>query len=320
MTGSTENDLWKGVLGLALLILGLFIIFFVKLLPLTIGVIVAIIGVVLVIYYLLKPVIRSLKLLKNRKLLLEKFRKNYAIVLSIVVLLLILVSFVGASTFDDGTISISPNSRKLVIYAHDESQPITEKGPFTVDSVFENETDSIRMPYFARDTLGVSENDTIDINNHKYTISQTRDGEPYILRLPIAVKNVLNVSDGDIIRNSQLADLFNSSVVSHNQTLDNNGSVLEKFVISASGKSPVTIEILIDGESVYKSDYLLKSGDSYNIAVNGTVCKVTFNDTDFDNSFDCNGHNVTIKLSKSDSNPVKMLFNSQKGNGISLIF
>ena len=121
------------IVGLSLVILGLFTIFFVKFVPLSVGVIASIVGIVLSIYYFFKVIIQSISMFKKtpRGALFKSFVKvHFPLIISLILLLLMLSTFIGAATFDNGTISIEPNSRNLIIFTHSDSDnSISVRGP-----------------------------------------------------------------------------------------------------------------------------------------------------------------------------------------------
>ena len=189
------------IVGLSLIMLGLFTLFFVKVVPLAVGVIITLIGILIAVYYIVKVVVQSIIMFRkipegNR---LKSFIKiHFPMIISIIVLLIMISTFLGAAHFEHGVLSIEPNSRNLIIYADDSPRDnsISVRGPYAIDTAIENESDQIRIPSDAMMTLGVSVNDTIIINNEKYLINETREGEPDILRLPIDAKNFLDVDTG----------------------------------------------------------------------------------------------------------------------------
>ena len=162
-------DIRMAIVGLSLTILGLFTIFFVKFVPLSIGVIISIIGIILALYYIVKVIVKSIDMFRKtpRGNLVRSFIKiHFPMIISIIVLLLMISTFIGAAHFDHGVLSIEPNSRNLIIYADDSlrDNAISVRGPYTVDTAIENETNEIRMPSEAMMTLGIKANDTIQLD------------------------------------------------------------------------------------------------------------------------------------------------------------
>uniref|UniRef100_UPI0026F0A695 glycosyltransferase n=2 Tax=Methanobrevibacter TaxID=2172 RepID=UPI0026F0A695 len=245
------------IVGLSLVILGLFTIFFVKYVPLAIGVIISIIGILIAVFYIIKVIVKSIVMFKKtpaRSLIKSFVKIHFPMIISIIILLLMISTFIGAANFDHGVLSIEPNSRNLIIYADNSPRDsaISVRGPYTVDAAIENETNQIRMPSDAMMTLGVDVNDTIKIYNSTYDINESRFGEQDIIRLPLEVKKNLHLEDGNVIQNSRLKEIFENSIVTHNQDLKNNSTIKEKFIVT-TGKNSSTYEIFLDNESIGSS-------------------------------------------------------------------
>ena len=199
------------IVGLSLIILGLFAIFFVKPVPLAVGVIVSIVGVIIAICYIIKVIVKSVVIYRKAPTgnLVKSFIKvHFPLIISVIILILMISTFIGAATFEEGTISIEPSSRNLIIFADDSNNTISVRGPYTVDSAIENETDVIRMPADSLQTLGMNYGDSLIVNGVPYLINDTRSGEVDILRLPIDAKNALNLEDGDVLQDSRLGQIF----------------------------------------------------------------------------------------------------------------
>ena len=103
------------IVGLSLVILGLFTIFFVKFVPLALGVIISVIGVIIAIYYIIKVIVQSIIIFRKTPggNLFKSFIKiHFPMIISIIVLILMISTFIGAAHFDHGVLSIEPNSKK----------------------------------------------------------------------------------------------------------------------------------------------------------------------------------------------------------------
>lgn len=306
------------ILGLLLIILGLFTIFFVKFVPLSVGVIISFIGIVVAIYYIIKVIVKSIIMFRKtpRGNLIKSFVKiHFPMIISVIILLLMISTFIGAAHFEHGVLSIEPNSRNLIIYADDSSRDnsISVRGPYTVDSAIENESNIIRMPADAMLGLGIKENDTIKIDNEKYIINQTRDGEHDILRLPINAKHSLGVQDEYIIQNSRLKEIFSGVTITHNFDKDNI-SVYEKYRISARDKSASNYEILVNNNSIVNSTGIFKFNSSYDVAVGGeyvTTLKFPENQT-----FEYENNTIEVNFKNTNSTSIKQFITQDKGNFI----
>ena len=157
-------------------------IFFVPFIPVLISVFVAFIGVVLTVFYFLRIIRRSIPILKksNTRASLQSFvRMHFPLIVAGLILILMLSTFLSAASFDDGKISVELTSRNFVYAPSDHNQQtISVRGPYTIDSALENETDILRVPHDALSTLEMSENDTMVIDGKSYLINGTKEEKP----------------------------------------------------------------------------------------------------------------------------------------------
>ena len=303
------------IVGLSLVILGLFTIFFVKFVPLSVGVIVSVMGIAIAIFYIVKVIVKSLTMFRKtpRGNLVRSFIKiHFPMIISIIVLLLMISTFIGAAHFEHGVLSIEPNSRNLIIYADDSPRDnsISVRGPYTIDTAIENESDMIRMPSDAMMTLGIKVNDTIVIDGETYTVNETRPGEPDILRLPIHAKKDLGVETEDVIQNSRLKEIFSGSLITHNYDNDN-VSVNEQYIVSDRDKGTKSFEIFVNNESIIGSAGILKTKSVYNIAIDGEY--VTSIKSLENTSFEYGNNTVDIVFSNTNSTSIKQYVTESDG-------
>jgi glycosyltransferase involved in cell wall biosynthesis len=312
------------IVGLSLIILGFFTIFFVKFIPLAIGVIITVIGIIMAIYYLIKVILQSIDIFKKapRGGLIKSFIKiHFPLIISIILLILMLSTFLGVATFENGVISIEPNSRNLIIFSDDSNSTISVRGPYTVDTAIENESYEIRVPADAMDTLGINVNDTLIIDGESFIVNETRPGEPDTLRLPLNVKSALNVKDGDVIQNSRLTDVFNGVTANHN-IHNGNYSLAENFVIQSKESGAWSYEIIVDNVSVANSTGLFMENASYSIYADGNQLGVIlFNsNTTTNQTFSYGNHIIVIKFKDSNSSSFKRFISSENGAFVNLKF
>ena len=263
------------VVGLSLIILGLFTVFFVKMVPLAIGVIISVAGIIIAIYYLIKVIVKSIVIFRKTPgfSLLKSFVKiHFPLIISIIVLLLMISTFIGAAHFENGVLSIEPNSRNLIIYADNAraDNSISVRGPFTVDVAIENESEQIRMPSEAMMTLGIKVNDTIQIGGGEYIVNESRDGDDDVIRMPNQARKVLNLEPGYIIQNSRLKEVFDQSIVSQ-VSKSKNISCTEKFIISQKDYNSSDFEVFLGNVSITNSSGVFRGNNSYSIAVDGDI-------------------------------------------------
>ena len=308
------------IVGFSLAILGLFTIFFVKLVPLSVGIMISVIGVIIAIFYIIKVIVKSIVMFKKTpqgNLLKSFINIHFPLIISIIILILMISTFLGAAHFDNGVLSIEPNSRNLIIYADDSSRDnsISIRGPFTVDSAIENESDMIRMPADAMMTLGIKINDTMEVDGDIYVINETRPGEVDVIRLPMHVKKELSLRNKDVIQNSRLKEVFAGVIVRHSYE-HNNYSFFEKFEVSPRDKQAGSFEVIINNMSVANSTGVFKDDTVYDIAVNGryyTSVKFMENKT-----FEYENNTVEIRFKDTNSTSIKTIVKS--GEGIFLNF
>ena len=322
MIDEIGSSIRMSIVGLSLVILGLFTIFFVKFVPLAVGVVITVLGIILSIYYIVEVIIKSIDMFRKtpRGTLLKSFVKiHFPMIISIIVLLLMISTFIGAAHFEHGVLSIEPNSRNLIIYADDSpsDNSISVRGPYTIDTAIENESDIIRMPSDAMMTLGVTVDDTITIDDKTYTINETRPGEPDILRLPLDAKDDMNVETGDIIQNSRLNEIFAKSTIRHHSE-SGNITIYEKFDVSDRYNNASRFEVLINNESVLYSTGIFKENSTYDVAIDGEyVTSVTFPEN---KSLVHGNDTIDIIFTDLNSTSIKQFSSGGKGNFLSFYF
>ncbi len=313
------------IVGLSLVILGLFTIFFVKFIPLAIAVFITIIGIVLSVYYIVKVIVQSILMFKKipKGNLVKSFIKiHFPMIISVVILLLMISTFIGAAHFENGVISIEPNSRNLIIYADDSPREnvISARGPYTIDTAIENETNKIRMPTDAMMTLGIDVNDTMIINGVSYKVESSRPGDSDIIRLPLEVEKELQLENGAIIQNSRLKEVFEGVKVIHHYG-DDNTSIIEKFSISSKDINASNFEIFVDNESVAYSYGIFDENSNYIISINNKQVKtITCNNGTFsDCNFTYNGHQISIIFEDRNNTSIKQIIKANQGNFLNII-
>jgi glycosyltransferase involved in cell wall biosynthesis len=312
------------IVGLSLVILGLFTIFFVSFVPLAVGIMVGVIGLIIAIYYIVKVIVKSIVMFRKtpKGNLIRSFVKiHFPLIISIIILLLMISTFIGAAHFENGVLSIEPNSRNLIIYADDSPRDntITARGPYTVDSAIEDEINQIRMPGDAMLSLGVKANDTIEIDDVVYIINETRDGEPNMFRLPNEVKDFLDISEGNVIQNSRLKEIFEESVIVHSYE-NEKATVYEQYSVSPRDVHSCTYEIFLDNESIVYSSGIFKKNSTYSISVNNDFT-TSFNFKKNSNvTFDYGNHTVEIFFKDKNTTSIKQIPREKKGTFLNLNF
>ena len=310
------------IVGLSLVILGLFTIFFVKQVPLAVGVLISIVGMIIAIYYIIKVIVKSIIMFRKtpKGNLLKSFIKiHFPMIVSIIVLLLMISTFIGAAHFENGVLSIEPNSRNLIIYADNtpSDNSISVRGPYTIDTAIENESDQIRMPSEAMMTLGVNVNDTIQIKSQIYIINETRAGEPGVLRLPIEAKKALNVESKDIIQDSRLKSIFAGTTITHSYE-NNNITFNENFIVSSRNVNASSFEVIVDNVSAVNSTGIFYNGSTYDLAVNGEYAGSFDGLNNYNFTYD--GHEIEVIFKDENNTSIKQFLRSDRGNFLNFNF
>ncbi|MDR0912632.1 MAG: glycosyltransferase [Methanobrevibacter sp.] len=275
MMDTLGNYIRMATLGLSLIILGLFLIFFVTGTPLIIGEIVSAIGIVLTIFYLVKLIINSFVIFKKRpkaNFLKSFFKMHSTLIISALVLVLMITTFLSAANFSNGKLSIEPSSRNLVIFPGSSTETIYLRGPYTVDVALENESNIIRMPLDGLNTLELSYGDIITIGDNQYTINQTKEGETNILRLPYTVRKDLNLRIGDQIQDSKILSFFRGLEVKqfvNSTNLSTNDTALYSFILNSYSVKGSTIDVYLDNKYITTLTGSFKENTTYGIYYDG---------------------------------------------------
>ena len=292
------------ILGLSLASLGIFAIFFIRFVSLTIGVLISGVGVIIAMYYIVKIIRISYNVfsrtdgsLRNLKTFLKM---HSPIIVSGLILLAMISTLLGSVHVDGGKISIEPNSRNLIIFNNPASnQTIDVRGPYTIDSAVENELTTIRMPTEAIATLELNYGDSIYINGVKYTINQTVPGEENIMRIPVAARNVMGLNVGDVITDGDIRNRFNDFYAIKALPVIGNTSQLnltEGVILKSENQNGRTINIFMNNVEVSSTVGILTNG-TYEIYVNGIPYKtITYNPNSINNVYNVDVGNNNFRI------------------------
>jgi glucosyl-3-phosphoglycerate synthase len=281
------------ILGLSLASLGIFAIFFIRFVPLSIGLIISGAGVVVALYYIVKILKISYNVFSrsegNIRNLKTFLKMHSPIIVSGLILLAMITTLLGSVHVDGGKISVEPASRNLIIWNNPtNNQTVDVRGPYTIDSALENEFTSIRMPAEALATLELNYGDSIYINNEKYSLNQTRPGEENIMRIPNAARSVMGLNVGDVIRDGDLRNRFNNFYAEKLLQLTGNTTTInitEGVVLENSIENGRTVDIFLNDQKISSSAGVMENG-TYTIYVDGTKYKTfTFNENSPNNVY-----------------------------------
>jgi glycosyltransferase involved in cell wall biosynthesis len=320
MMDTVGNYIRMVVLGLSLIILGLFVVFFVRPIPFVLGIVISAVGLIITVYYLIKLVKNTLGLYRkgsNRNLLKSFVKLHFPILVSGFILILMLSTFIGTANISDGKISIEPTSRNLIIFPGSDDQTISVRGPYTVDSALEDESNIIRMPQDALTTLELQYGDIIFINDNYYTINQTRVGEEDILRLPADVRKYLDLRPEELISDGSICGIFEGSQVKRQINISNsstNSTISENFYLNSRAANAKYMEIYFDNKLISKQYGVFTKNDSYSIYVNGNFVQLFKIRNLSDNSYFAyyNQHIIELKLFNKTAS-IKSFLKSDQG-------
>ncbi len=328
MMDKLGNYIRMAIMGLSLIILGLFMIFFVPFIPVFVSVFIAFIGIVLTVLYFIKIIRRSIPILKksNTRASLQSFiRMHFPLIVAGLILILMLSTFLSAASFDDGKISVELTSRNFVYAPADHNQQtISVRGPYTIDSALENETNILRIPDDALSTLEMTVNDTMIIDGKSYTVNGTKEGDSgNRFRLPSRVKHELDLSDGEVIPNSRLTEVFQGITVKHLIQFNNLSDVMEGFVefdISPKSTNATFFNLTLENESILSSVGNFENDSSYSISYDGSImCTFDYDDLKNGNlTFSFDGKDGMILFENRNSTSIRNYVSSDRDSFVQL--
>ena len=328
MMDKLGNYIRMAIMGLSLIILGLFMIFFVPFIPVFVSVFIAFIGIVLTVLYFIRIIRRSIPILKksNTRASLQSFiRMHFPLIVAGLILILMLSTFLSAASFDDGKISVELTSRNFVYAPADHNQQtISVRGPYTIDSALENETNILRIPDDALSTLEMTVNDTMIIDGKSYTVNGTKEGDSgNRFRLPSRVKHELDLSDGEVIPNSRLTEVFQGITVKHLIQFNNLSDVMEGFVefdISPKSTNATFFNLTLENESILSSVGNFENDSSYSISYDGSImCTFDYDDVKNGNlTFSFDGKDGMILFENRNSTSIRNYVSSDRDSFVQL--
>ncbi len=285
MIDSLGKSIRMEILGLSLVFLGVFSTFFIRPIPIQLGLGISIFGVVIAVFYIIKILRMSFNMMRKPGARLQTLKSFFymhsPIVISGIILIAMISTLVGAVHYEDGKISIEPTSRNLIIFTthNANNQTISVRGPYTVDSGLDNETSILRMPQDAMNTLEFNYGDSIYINSVQYTLNQTLPGEDNVMRVPSNVMNSLGLNIGDVIMDSSVRSLFTNLYAERYLPMQNNSNltIKEGIIINPGSNNASTVSVYLNNQPVTSTVGVFKNG-TYNVYVNGLLYKSIYYD------------------------------------------
>lgn len=328
MIDSLGRSIRMEILGLSLIFLGVFSTFFIRPVPVELGLVISIVGAAVTLYYLIKIVKIFYNMMRNPEgrwqTLKSFFYMHSPIIVSGIILIAMVSTLLGAIHLGDGMISIEPTSRNLIIWGPNENNKSYDlRGPYTVDSALENEATLIRMPQEAMDSLGFDYGDSIYINGLRYSLNQTVPGEDNVLRIPSDARAFLGLNVRDVIRDSDVRNIFKNLYASKNIPVENYSNLtVEKGVfIRTEVETGRIVNVYIDNQRVASTKGVFENG-TYGVYINGQrSLNINFNDQKPENSYYLYLNNRVIRIEieredKADMNFAKV----NEGMFLNLIF
>lgn len=303
MIDSLGRSIRMEILGLSMVFLGVFSTFFIRPVPVELGILISVAGAVVAIYYIIRILRMSYNMLRKPEGRYQTFKSFFymhsPIIVSALILLAMISTLLGAINFEDGKVSIEPTSRNLIIWGpNQDNKSFDLRGPYMVDSALENETTLIRMPQEAMDSLGLGYGDNIFINNLNYSLNQTVAGEDTVMRIPVDARTFLGLNVRDVIRDSDVRNIFKNLYAEKNVPVENyaNLTIKEGVIIKTGAEEGRIINIYIDDQRVASTKGVLKNG-SYGVYINGLrYTTINFDDQNPERNYFIYLDGMTIKI------------------------
>ncbi|MDD1774320.1 MAG: glycosyltransferase [Methanobacterium sp.] len=316
------------ILGLSLVFLGVFSTFFIRPVPVELGIFISAAGAVVAVYYIIKIIRTSYNMLRKAEgrwqTLKSYFYMHSPIIVSALILLAMISTLVGAIHFEDGRVTIEPTSRNLIIWGPNENNKSFDlRGPYIVDSALENETNLIRMPQEAMDSLELGYGDSIYINSQNYSLNQTIPGEDTVMRIPADARTFLGLNVRDVIRDSDVRNIFKNLYAVKHVPVENyaNLTINEGVLIKTGADNARIVNIYINDLRVASTKGVFKNG-TYGVYINGLRYKNIYIDEQYPEGnyfIYLNDKVIRVEIERPDKSD--MIFASEdEGMFLNLIF
>lgn len=328
MIDSLGRSIRMEILGLSLVFLGIFSTFFIRPVPVELGLIISAAGTAVAIYYIIKILRMSYNMMRKPEGRLQTLRSFFymhsPILVSAIILIAMISTLLGAIHFEDGRVTIEPTSRNLIIWGPNQNNKSFDlRGPYVVNSALENETSLIRMPKEAMDSLELSYGDSIYINSMNYSLNQTVPGEDTTIRIPADARIYLGLNVRDVIRDGDVRNIFKNLYAEKNVPVQNysNLTIKEGVLIKTGADNARTVNIFVDDQKVASTSGIFKNG-TYNIYVNGLIYRtIYFDDENPQGNYSLYVGNKVVKIEIDGEVKSDMIFASANdGWFLNLIF
>ncbi len=324
MIDSLGKSIRMEVLGLSLVFLGIFTIFFIRPIAIQLGLAVSILGTIMALFYIINILRMSINMMRKPGARLQTFKSFFymhsPIVVSGIILLAMISTLFGAVHYENGKISIEPTSRNLVI---SNGNVKSIRGPYTVESSLTNETSIIRMPQDAMNTLEFNYGDSIYINGQDYSLNQTLPGEDNIISIPPDPMNSLGLNIGDVIIDTDIRNLFTNLYAERYLPMENNSNltIKEGIIIKPGPENASIVNVYLNNQPLTSTAGIFLNG-TYNVYLNGVLYKsIYYNDQNPQNNYTLyDGNNIiTIQIDGQSQSDVAFA-TSEEGQFLNLTF
>lgn len=328
MIDSLGRSIRMEILGLSLVFLGVFSTFFIRPVPVELGLTISVAGTAMAIFYIVKIVRMSFNMMRKPEGRLQTLKSFFymhsPIVVSAIILLAMISTLLGAIHFEDGKVTIEPTSRNLIIWGPNQNnKSIDLRGPYTVDSALENETSLLRMPQEAMDSLELGYGDSIYINSQNYSLNHTLAGEDTVIRIPADARSFLGLNIRDVIRDSDVRNIFKNLYAEKNVPVQNysNLTIKEGVIIKTGADNARIVNVYVDDQKVASTAGTFKNG-TYNVYVNGLRYKsIDFDDQNPQGNYSIYVGQKVIKIEIDGDAKSNMAFaNANEGWFLNLVF
>ncbi|MDO5851073.1 MAG: glycosyltransferase [Methanobacteriaceae archaeon] len=314
MMDDLGNAIRMEIMGLSLISLGIFGVFFIKYLPLIIAELIIVIGIIISALYLIRIAKMSLKIYNQNKISKRQtfnsfIHMHFPVVISIIVLLVMITTLLGSVTISDNEISIEPTSKNLIIPTQTPSRGMDVRGPYTIESALEHDEHIIRLPESSLNTLEADYGDYMYINNTRYQLEQPVSSETDLIRMPLDAREKLNTATGTIIRDSNLKNLFkgmyliknldsedrrNPDTITNNSLNDTYASI--GTIVSTDTNPEKILKVYANNTLICETPGTI-SNNQYSIYINGISYKtLKLNNNSTGEIFNTTYKNTTIKV------------------------
>jgi len=171
--------------------------------------------------------------------------------------------------------------------------------------------------------LGLGYGDNIYIDYQNYSLNQTVPGEDTVMRIPADARTFLGLNVRDVIRDSDVRNIFKNLYAEKNVPVENyaNLTVKEGVIIKTDQNNARIVNIYIDNQRVASTKGVFKNG-TYGVYINGLRYKtIYFDDQNPEGNYYIYLNDMTIKIEIERPDKSDMDFATvDEGKFLNLIF